>query len=145
MKKVNTIIGLIAIVFSIITFIIAFSFPDKAKFWPQLFSVIMILLSLGLIFGGNKKEEADAYVPNKAEYLSLLVLVVISVAALLFINVLGFSLIAVGMIAAILWYTEYRKVKNVIAISIGTSLALTLIFQVLLRVPLPQGIFETLF
>jgi len=72
-NKTNKIIGLIFIVFSVTTFIWAFSFPDIAKFWPQLFSIVMIILALGLIISSNKKskEDAEEFVPDKSEYISL--------------------------------------------------------------------------
>lgn len=145
MKKVNMIIGLLFIAFSIVTFIWAFSFTDTAKFWPQLFSIVMILLALGLIFGGNSKEEADAQAPDKKEVFSLIILVAFSIVGLLLMNVLGFSLMTILLISAILWFCNYRKMINVLVVSIGTSLVLTVIFQTLLRVPLPQGLFENIF
>ena len=145
MKKINVIIAILFIVFSIVTFIWAFSFTGTAKFWPQLFSIVMILLSLGLIFSRSGEEDAETQVPDRNEVFSLLIIVALAVVSLLLINILGFSVITVLLIGAILWFCNYRKVKSLLLVSIGTSFALTLIFQVLLRVPLPQGVFESIF
>lgn len=147
MNKTNKIIGLIFIVFSVITFIWAFSFPDVAKFWPQLFSIVMIILSLGLIISSNKKSsnETEEFVPDRSEYISLVILIGISIISLLLFNVIGFSIVTILLIASILWYTEYRVIKNVVLVSIGTSVVLTVVFQFLLKVPLPQGVFQNLF
>ncbi|MDV2885516.1 tripartite tricarboxylate transporter TctB family protein [Alkalihalophilus pseudofirmus] len=148
MVKTNRIIAAIFIVFALFTFLWSFRFPEGSELWPQFFSVVLILLAIGLIFdtfkNPNREDESEGTITS-SEYKVLGMIAVSILVYMTLLNIVGFSISTIFLIGGLLWYLGYRYLKKVVLISIVSSILITTIFQFLLNVPLPQGLFQNLF
>ncbi|WP_209125065.1 tripartite tricarboxylate transporter TctB family protein [Alkalihalobacillus sp. BA299] len=145
MVKTNKILAIIFIVFATFTLLWSLRFPEGSVFWPRLFSIVLILLAIGLFIDTVKKPEREgtSEAPISAYEYKILALITGTIIIYMFLlNIIGFSILTIFLIGGLLWYLGYRYIKKVLLISIITSVVITIIFQFLLNVPLPQGLFQ---
>jgi hypothetical protein len=108
-------------------------------FFPFGLGIILILLSFALIFRHWERDSAPApFWPGRA-WLRPLLGVAILVFYALVIGFIGF--LPTTFIFLIIWMRVIERLRwrTILSISIGTTVALYLIFSFLLEVPLPQG------
>ncbi|TFJ91222.1 tripartite tricarboxylate transporter TctB family protein [Lentibacillus salicampi] len=135
--------GLLALFF----YIFSLSYTEDAADWPQLFSIILILLCVALIVDTHRNpnretQESDKTPQNIEQIKKVVYAVVSSVFYLLVLNFVGFLLLTPVFLIFLLRMIGYKSWKLILSISIGTTVAVIIIFQYLLRVLIPQGIFE---
>ncbi|WP_134700805.1 tripartite tricarboxylate transporter TctB family protein [Ammoniphilus sp. YIM 78166] len=148
MSKPNRIFSLVFIIFGLFMFLYSNRFPEEAAFWPKVFSVVLVLLSVGLIIDTLKnpnREEVKGESPTRNEFVVLGLIVGVIVIYMLLLNIVGFFILSILLVGGLLWYLGYRKMIGVLSISIATTVLITVIFQVLLHVPIPQGVLENFF
>lgn len=131
-------------------FFITFSgnFEGDAGLWPKLFSIVLIVFSVALIIetiikAKNSKEKEK--VTNLRENKFVIYIAVLMFIYLLLMRPIGFLILTPFFIGFILWILKYRKVKKIILLSTTFTIAILLVFQFMLNVPLPQGILNNLF
>ncbi len=145
MVKTNRILASIFIVFATFSFLWSFKFPAASKLWPQFFSIVLILLAIGLIidtFKNLDREDASEATITGDEFKILGLITGTIIIYMFLLNIIGFTILTIFLIGGLLWYLGYRYVKKVVLISIITSVVITIVFQFLLNVPLPQGLFQ---
>lgn len=111
-------------------------------FLPFGLSIILIILSLGLIIHRWKKETHPKPFWSRRSWLRPLLGVVTLGLYALVIERLGFPLTT--LIFLIVWMGVIERIHwlKIISISIGVTLALYLIFSLFLEVPVPMGFFK---
>ncbi|OIJ13843.1 hypothetical protein BKP35_08690 [Anaerobacillus arseniciselenatis] len=147
MSKINKIISLIFIVIGAFTFLWSFRFPEATSAWPKFFSIILILLAVGLLVDslkGTKRDESEEDLPSLSEFGMFAVIIGALIVYMLLLNIIGFTILSLLLLAGLLWYTGYRNVIKLGCISVGSTVLITVIFQFLLRVPIPQGVLSNL-
>ncbi|MGO4890014.1 tripartite tricarboxylate transporter TctB family protein [Anaerobacillus sp. MEB173] len=145
MVKTNRILASVFILFATFTFLWSFRFPEGSIFWPRLFSIVLILLAIGLIidtFKNPNREDASEASITGYEFKILALITGTIIIYMFLLNIVGFSILTIFLIGGLLWYLGYRYLKKVMLISIISSVVITIIFQFLLNVPLPQGVFQ---
>lgn len=151
MQKSNYIFALIMTALALLFYFWGNGFSEDASQWPQFFALALLLLSVLLVIDtiikpNREKDEGEKQVAKPQIYerkvfFSVLLLIVY----LVIMGELGFLLTTPIFLVALLWAINYRAIKKLIAISLGTTIVLTAIFQFLLGVPIPQGVLENLF
>src|SRR5690625_2400849 len=147
--KTNKIIAVIFSLIGLFSLSMSITFPGSSKNWPTLFSIILILLAVGLyvhaIRHSKKTDTSNEEKPTLSEFIVFFIIVIAVFIFILLLQKVGFIVLSIPLIGGLMWYTGYRKISNIIYISIGTTVLITIIFQILLKVPVPQGILQNLF
>ncbi|UOQ91903.1 tripartite tricarboxylate transporter TctB family protein [Halobacillus shinanisalinarum] len=151
MQKSNYIFAIIMAILALLFYFWGNAFSEEASQWPQFFAITLLLLSILLVVDtflkpNREKDEdedevAKPQIYEKKVFYSALLLIVY----LLIMDKLGFLLTTPIFLAALLWAINYRFITKLVTISLGTTIALTIIFQFLLGVPIPQGVLANLF
>jgi len=114
--------------------------PQQARYYPRALLDIALILTLMLLFTSFRKkvqEEKLGSLFNKQVFL----IMVITGAYIAFVNYLGFTLSTLIYIFGVMWYLGVRKKLMLILVPTLTTLFVYLIFNKLLMVLLPEGIF----
>jgi putative tricarboxylic transport membrane protein len=156
MRVSDVITGLILIIAGITIFLEAQSFPPVpgqrygSDFFPSLVGVLMSIsgLALALTTALKKQHKPWAKLPEWANTKHGLVSFILILASLVLYMLaaewLGFWLTAFAVIFGLqLWMRA--RVITAFAVAVGASTVFYLVFAVLLRVPLQQGLIEQLF
>jgi putative tricarboxylic transport membrane protein len=108
-------------------------------FFPFGLAIVLIVLSLALIFLHWKKDlTSSPFWPGRS-WLRPLLGVAILVFYALFFDRMGFILTTFLFLIIWMWVIERLRWLTILSISIGTTVALYLIFNLFLEVPLPPG------
>ncbi len=108
-------------------------------FFPFGLALVLILLSLVLVFNHWKRDASPVpFWPGKTWLRPLLgVTILILYAAV--VSSVGFIPTTFIFLIVWMWVIERLRWRTIFTISIGTTVALYLIFNYFLEVPLPQG------
>ena len=129
-------------------FFYSFQFSEAAAFWPKFFAVVLMALAIALIVDTKLKPDREQISENtisKREYKLLAIIAASTVIYMIAMDFLGFTVSSIVLLLILFWVFGYRHLRNVIIISVASSVVITVIFQVLLKVPLPQGFFENFY
>ena len=108
-------------------------------FFPFGLAVVLILLSLVLIFRHWEKDRTPApFWPGRTWLRPLLGVAILVLYALSF-DRMGFIVTTFLFLVIWMWIIERLGWRTILSISTGTTVALYLIFNLFLEVPLPQG------
>lgn len=107
-------------------------------FFPFGLAIALILLSLALIFKCWKKDSSPPFWPERT-WLRPLLGVAILVFYALVVDFIGFILTTFLFLVIWMWVIERLRWRTILSISVGTTVALYLIFNLFLEVPLPSG------
>ncbi|MEJ5229034.1 tripartite tricarboxylate transporter TctB family protein [Pseudothermotoga sp. U03pept] len=147
----DTILGVFLIALAIFVLISSSSFPNLVvrgeklpgpKYFPSLLSILMILLGVfyivSSIFKLRKREKNQIDKSSKGQLSPLLVVLTSSI---LFVPVVQLVGTTVGVIAITFSMMVFFRVKWYYSAVISVTLALLirLVFEVLFKVPLPEG------
>lgn len=151
MQKANYIFAFNTTALALLFYFWGNAFSEDASRWPQFFALALLLLSVLLVVDTiinphrerdeGEKEVVKPQIYEKKVFYSIILLIAYLVA----MDKLGFLLTTPIFLAALLWAINYRQMKKLFTISLGTTIALTVIFQFLLGVPIPQGVLANLF
>lgn len=147
MIKVNYYLAGTMSLLALFFYISSLSYNEDVADWPQLFSIILIILCIALIvdtkrYPNREKKESDEKNQSIIQIKKVVYATVSSVFYLLILNFVGFLLLTPVFMIYLLWMIGYKSWKLILSTSIGVTLAVIIIFQYLLRVPIPQGILE---
>ncbi|MGM0432929.1 MAG: tripartite tricarboxylate transporter TctB family protein [Spirochaetota bacterium] len=147
-RNKETLLGTILLILSIAVLIAIANFKDTAEgyraiapsFFPNLISIVMVVLSLALISEGWRKPPSLIFAPvtDKTNVLRAFALLGLIIGLVLVWEYIGFilsSLLFVLLVQVLLG--EKRKVR-IILVAVAVTAALYIVFVLLLRVPLPR-------
>lgn len=152
MAKSNKIAGLILLVLFSVGLFMASSFPAQSSYFPKIICVLGVLLSIIFLVSAFREEKkADA---QKAPVLSpkarkmLVVMTALIILYALGITTLGFgaSTFLFMLVSGVILYPEKitkeskRPLILIVCSALITAVAITVVFKMLLYVPLPSGI-----
>jgi putative tricarboxylic transport membrane protein len=149
LQKVNWVdmgVGIFSILLTVYIYVVTGSYPKahinpvSAATFPRLLSSLIALAGLGLIYGAIKKGDAAKITLKNFKKVLLLIVLLIAYASVL--EFVGFTLATIALMAAILFIFELKKVSYLVLVPIVATLIIQYIFQKVLNVPLPTGIFS---
>jgi len=108
-------------------------------FFPLGLAIALILLSLALIFKHWKKDASPPPFWPGRTWLRPLLGVAILIFYALVVDVIGFIFTTFLFLVIWMWVIERLRWRTILSISVGTTVALYLIFNLFLEVPLPSG------
>jgi putative tricarboxylic transport membrane protein len=131
-------------------YIAAGPYPQDAANWPKVFSVIMVVFACGLIYDTYKTPEREAGCVDPLLILKqnagvLALIVGISLVYLLLLETAGFMLLTPFFVGSLIWLLGYKNRRKVVMIALAITLAVWVSFELLLQIPLPEGIFDDFF
>lgn len=141
-RKTKEIISLIVIYMIAFLFLFqSFGFKGDAGLFPKILSIIIIVLNTiqlvkvitGHLIEIKGKEELDGK--------KLVVILVASLAYVLSLQVLGFVVSSLIYLILAMYLLRVENKKALVIISVLTIIVIYLSFGVLLKVPIPKGIF----
>jgi putative tricarboxylic transport membrane protein len=133
--------GLAVLTTGLVFFFYSMSYPYISEYgpgpgmFPIWLSGFLILLSGFYIFASLKGNDSSDKMPDRKGLLNILFLIMCMAMFVLLLPVLGFNLCASATLFAML-FRAYRWFVN-LAISIGSSVSLYVIFSIALGVQLP--------
>lgn len=156
MKKAEIIFGAASILFASLFFILAGDFPAARApdvgmaFYPRILVIIIILLSSIIILHGIRKKEASQ--SEEAETLPffdtennglkrVLIMIALTVIYQQLLTVAGFLVITPIYLIILMLVFHASSWWKIGLISLATTLFIYIAFQILLKIPLPTGIF----
>jgi putative tricarboxylic transport membrane protein len=148
LQKVNWVdmgVGIFSILLTVYIYIITQSYPKahinpvSAATFPRLLSSLLAFVGLGLIYSAIKKGEANKITLKNFKKVFLLIMLLLAYALIL--ELTGFTLATIVLMVAILYIFELKKVSNLVLVPIIATVIIQYIFQKILNVPLPTGIF----
>jgi len=108
-------------------------------FFPFGLGIVLTILSFALVFRHWKKDPTPAPFWPGRTWLRPLLGVAILVFYALVVDFVGFIPTTFIFLVIWMWVIERLRWRTIISISIGTTIALYLIFTLFLEVPLPHG------
>jgi putative tricarboxylic transport membrane protein len=151
MKKADKIIGLIMLIFSLFIIEESYRMPNVAgnfepgiRFLPFWLGVLMACLSIFLMINAwRKSAEATKkkLLPNRQALLSIVLIIVGLAVYISLLETLGFLIITTLFNIFLLGVVMRARWKMTLGVGIGTSVAIYVLFQILLEVPLPKNAF----
>ncbi len=154
MRKAEIIFGIATILFAAVFIFLSGSFPDSRgddvgmAFYPKMLSFIIVALSAIVIFQGVKRPKPAA--GEKTEPIfdrednGIFRVVVMIIMTLIYASVLGFlGFLVISPLYLIVLMLVFKAgtIKKIVLVSCLTTLAIYVVFQRLLLIPLPTGIF----
>lgn len=143
----ETISGLLSILVGSFFYYLTLDFPSietdvlGAAFLPKLYSILLIIF--GVILITKKLVKSNTNPENqegefKGFYgLSSMVIVLIYVLLLPYI---GFYIATILVMLTLLYFLKVRKILVLLSVSVGVTLFVFILFEKLLKVPLPTGV-----
>jgi putative tricarboxylic transport membrane protein len=104
----------------------------------SLCSLPILIRSLGIIFGRTKQNEKIVW--SGIEFKKLIIVVITLVIYSIFLETVGFLLTAFLILLILFKITESQKWLSVIVLSVITVISVYMLFVVILKVELPQGL-----
>ncbi|MDO4800127.1 MAG: tripartite tricarboxylate transporter TctB family protein [Bacillota bacterium] len=139
MRKQDLILSILLICFCGLFYYLTLQLPQAAMIYPLL--VISILLVLTLIqlfvtYFNKKSEKSKAF--EKLEWKQMGIVLLNSFIYIMLINVIGYVVSTLIYVLITLLFLKVSK-KLSVMVSVGFVAALYVLFQILLKVPLPKG------
>lgn len=135
--------GLVILVFTVIYFLLGVNYPIKARIFPNILTVLLIILSIVMILQGLNIISSPKKIKsgiNKREIFYLSSIAIILILYIILMNIVGFIPVTIIFLISGMWYLGYRKWwKNILIAVIGV-IFIYYIFTQIMYVPLPAGI-----
>lgn len=147
MKKVDFFVGLALIILSVATWITANRFPSVgdtdvgAGFFPQLIASVLLLLSLVMIALSFRRQADDQPEEGFTSWKKTFLGFVLTFVYLALVYFCGFYIATPIFLFGFIWLFGYRKTIPAVAVVVIVTLFIYLVFEKVLQVPLPAGVF----
>lgn len=147
MKKVDFFVGLALILLSVATWITASQFPAVgdtdvgAGFFPKLIAAVLILLSVVMMASSFRRQVDNGAEEGPTSWRKIILGFVLTFAFLALVSFAGFYISAPIFLFVFMWLFGYRKPVSVVAVAVLVTLFIYLVFEKVLQVPLPAGVF----
>jgi putative tricarboxylic transport membrane protein len=148
MKKANIIASIVLILFTGFYAYLISQLPTRnlpntlgIAFMPSLLAGFLFILAAGLLITNairGTQEKSDPKVSLK-EGLSVIFLTFFVYLYVKAIQLLGFITVTPFFLAALMWISGARKWKEILLVSIASTLGIYLFFQKVFKVILPHG------
>jgi putative tricarboxylic transport membrane protein len=142
---VDLVTGMSALLVTVYVYVVTGGYPEthgntmSAATFPRLLCTLMALAGLGLSYGAIKKGcAAEIRLRNPKKVFGLIALLIVYAFV---IESAGFTLTTIVLMAAILFMFKIEKILYLVLLPIIATLIIQYIFQKILSVPLPTGIF----
>jgi len=139
----SVVLGIVLDIIGVFAIISANKFPGDAGLFPRLFSVLMIALSTAMVaqeLVRASKGGAEAGDDNKPVGLKMIGGTYVCILAYVaLINIVGFFVSTTIFLSVMMVFLGLRSWKQVAVITVGTDLAIFLIFVTALNVTFPRG------
>lgn len=150
MKKADQVTGIVLLLFS--AFIIEESskmtlqveFAPGYGFFPFWLGILMATLSIMLFVDGWRRPAAldeDAPLPNRRALLNVVVILASLGLYAFLMEIFGYILDTLILVGLLLGVVEREKWQTTLFVAVLMTALLYVIFQILLGVPMPKGIF----
>jgi hypothetical protein len=148
MKKANIIVALVLLCFTGVYAYFTSQLPDRnlpntlgSDFMPWLLATTLFILSGCLLVINATGKSRENFEPKVAlkEVVSVVVLTVFVYFYVQAIQLIGFLYITPFFLAALMWISGARKIKEIIILSAVSTVGIYLFFQKVFKVILPQG------
>lgn len=145
--NVNMISGLVALILGGLFYILTYGFPDidtdilGPDFLPKLYSVFLVIFGLILIINAiikKKRETAEMRSTNHSFLYGLASMLIVFIYILV-LPYIGFYISTILVMLALLYFLKVRNYVILFSVSLGTITFLFIIFEKLLKVPIPSG------
>lgn len=143
MIKRDTILSIILLLFCAIVFITSQQMPPGPKFFPEILSLILAVLSLILLFSSLKGKSIVKNNNNKENTINWKKFITIVAATFLyifFIETIGYIISTFGLIILISWVLGYKNKVSLVIISLIVTMVLYSFFALVFNIPLPKGL-----
>src|SRR5699024_920251 len=90
-----------------------------------------------------KEEGAEKTTKEEILYFSLTFGIV--TVYVFFLNIIGFGISTILLISGLLWLFKFKNIFKNLSISVLTTIFIIIIFQILLKIPLPKGILDNFY
>ncbi|WP_319477206.1 tripartite tricarboxylate transporter TctB family protein [Marispirochaeta aestuarii] len=152
-KKAEIVFGGAAILFALLFFILAGDFPGARghdvgmAFYPRVLSVLIIVLSFIVIFQGITRKETETESTGTLFYTEdngVRRVVLLILATLIYPYLLqyaGFLILTPVYLGFLMWVIGAGKLPRILLLSVLTTVLIYVIFQRMLKIPLPTGLF----
>jgi putative tricarboxylic transport membrane protein len=151
MKKADRIIGLIMLVFACVVIAESMRMPQEGgnfepgiRFLPFWLGVLMAVLSVLLMVSAWRKSAGGAakrLMPNRQALISIVLLVAGLGVYITLLETLGFLIDTLLFNTFLMAVVMRAHWKMALSVAVGSSLALYVLFRILLEVPLPINMF----
>jgi hypothetical protein len=148
MKKANIIASLVIVIFTGFYAYLTSQLPTRnlpntlgSAFMPWLLATLLFALSVCLLITTAIRGTRENSNPNISlkEGFSIIFLTVFVYVYVKAIQVFGFITITPFFLAALMWISGARKWKEIVLLSIASTLGIYLFFQKVFKVILPHG------
>lgn len=145
MRRVSIVISAVMIAISLYVIVAARSFPGASNgapgpgFFPTILAIIIIGLSISLIIkenGVNRDSDEPVFRNN---FLKVVICAVIMAAYIILMEYISYIYVTPVAIAALMLDFEEKRPLPIIITALGTTLAIYVVFYMVLAVRLPQG------
>jgi hypothetical protein len=148
MKKANIIVSVVIIIFTGFYAYLTSQLPTRnlpntlgSAFMPWLLATLLFSLSVCLLITSAIRGTRENSNPNISlkEGFSVIFLTVFVYVYVKAMQMFGFITITPFFLAALMWISGARKWKEIVPLSIASTLGIYLFFQKVFKVILPQG------
>ena len=108
------------------------------QFFPRLLAVLLALLSVALVVRAASGRSDTTPLPT-VRFGRLIAVLALCAGWTLLLPRVGFLIVTPPLVGAVIWILGLRRWRTIIAVSLGVTLALYLVFVQLLTVLLPLG------
>lgn len=151
MEKIDRYIGIVLVSFGMLVFIKSFTYPfgslrsPGAGFFPLFFSILLITLAAIIVAGSflkkNKKISSDSFFESKDGFKKILLALLSLVGFRFALPQIGLALTTFLFILFLGKFLANYKWKTSGALALIVSIFSYFIFQSLLKIPFPEGVF----
>ncbi|KJS88422.1 MAG: hypothetical protein JM58_01280 [Peptococcaceae bacterium BICA1-8] len=139
-SKVDVLLAIGLLIVEVFLWVYIGDAPQSARSYPRALLDIAFILTLILLFTSFRKKVQEAK-PGSLFNNQVLLIMLITGVYIAVLNYLGFALSTLIYIFGVMWYLGIRKKIMLILVPTLTTLFVYLVFNQLLLVLLPEGIF----
>ncbi len=141
MKKLDLVLSGILIMIGGLVYIMISQLPKEASIYPIFVTSIFLILSITLLIKTyfNKEEDSKSTGFKDIQLGQLLFILISSGIYILLMNLIGYVVSTILYVFTILFFLKVGKKRSTL-ISFGFCIFVYILFKILLKVPLPEGI-----
>jgi len=143
--KVDSIISILLIIFSAFVFAETLNYPKTAALFPQVISFLIFLFSIGLLLRDLRKKKSNLIknidLFKKDDFKVVIALLIGLTIYPVMLNYFGYFISTSLLVYCTIYFLQEEKRKFIIFISIFVVIILFFIFEYLMKISLPNGIF----
>lgn len=143
--KLDSITSTILIIFSIFVFFETLSYPKVAALFPQIISFLIFIFSIVLLLRSLRKEESklteNINLPEKNDFKVVIALLIGLIIYPIMLNYFGYFISTSLLVYNTIFFLREEKRKYLVIISIFIVIILFVVFNLLMKIRLPKGLF----